>query len=198
MEMLESMEEAWQRTQSWRPFYVKMDPLADDEIHFVGKSADRRHRMFGVTTASNTPANARFVMHFNQTFHTNIDRTLSPNTAYDAFYVLAYATYALGDEPATGPNIARAISRLLPPGKPIEVGPTGIFDAFNTLRAGQNVDLVGATGNLDFDTKTGEAPTDEVILCVGTDDKGNATESIESGLTYDATAKKLVGQMRCP
>jgi hypothetical protein len=98
----------------------------------------------------------------------------------------------------TGSNIAAAFSRLLPPGKPIEVGPSNIFEAFNTLRAGQNIDLVGSSGSLDFDTTTGQAPTDDVILCVGSNEDGSASEGVESGLTYDATAKKLVGKLHCP
>jgi serine/threonine-protein kinase len=196
--LLDPLEASWPSDRRWRPTYVKIEPLVDEDIAFVGSSADRRRRMFGLTMASNTPTNARLVMHYNQTFHADITRTLSPNTAYDAFYMLAYAVYALGDQPATGSNIARAFSRLLPPGKPIEVGPSNIFDAFNTLRAGQNIDLVGSSGSLDFDTTTGQAPTDDVILCVGVDDKGNASESVESGLVYDATAKKLVGKLHCP
>jgi branched-chain amino acid transport system substrate-binding protein len=175
-----------------------MDPLVDDVFRFIGKNPDRRRRMLGMTTASNTPTNARLVQHFNDVFRTEVTRTLSPNTAYDAFFVLAYAAYALGDQPVTGASLARAIPRLLPPGKPIEVGPSAIFDGYNALRAGGNIDLVGSTGSLDFDPQTGEAPTDEVILCGNADDQGRTTEAIESGLVYDATAKKLKGEMRCP
>lgn len=196
--LLEPLEARWPRERAWRPTYLKLEPMVDDDLQFVGRSADRRRRMFGVTMASNFPANALFVMHFNQTFHTDIPRTLSPNTTYDAFYMLAYAVYALGDEPATGSNIARAFTRLLPPGKPIEVGPVNIFEAFNELKAGRNIDLVGSSGSLDFDTTTGQAPTDNVILCSGVDAKGNASEAVESGVVYDATAKKLTGTLRCP
>jgi hypothetical protein len=196
--LLEPLESGWPRERPWRPTYVKIEPLTSEEIGFVGRNADRRHRMFGITMASNTAANARLVMHYNQTFHTEITRTLSPNTAYDAFYMIAYAVYALGDQPVTGSSIAAAFSRLLPPGKPIEVGPSNIFEAFNTLRAGQNIDLVGSSGSLDFDTRTGQAPTDDVILCVGSEQDGSASEGVESGLVYDATAKKLVGRLHCP
>jgi branched-chain amino acid transport system substrate-binding protein len=197
-DLLEPLESRWARERPWRPTYVKIEPLTSEEIGFVGRNADRRRRMFGITMASNTAANARLVMHYNQTFHTEITRTLSPNTAYDAFYMIAYAVYALGDQPVTGSSIAAAFSRLLPPGKPIEVGPSNIFEAFNILRAGQNIDLVGSSGSLDFDTKTGQAPTDDVILCVGSNEDGSASEGVESGITYDATANKLVGRLHCP
>lgn len=60
------------------------------------------------------------------------------------------------------------------------------------------IDLTGATGKLDFDLATGEAPFDQAILCVGIDARGRASEGIESGLVYAADAKRLVGALRCP
>ena len=57
------------------------------------------------------------------------------------------------------------------------------------------VDLVGSTGSLDFDPATGEAPTDDVILCLK-NERGQ-TAAVESGLVYRAGAKKLEGQLRC-
>jgi serine/threonine-protein kinase len=192
------LERAWPADRAWRPTYVTTNPISDEDLRWIGKDKDRRHRLFGINTSSNTPANARLVMHYNQAFHANLARDDSPNTAYDAFYVIAYARYALGDHQVSGRALASVIPHLLPPGKPIEVGPGQIFEAYNALRAGENIDLTGATGRLDFDPETGEAPTDQVILCAGVDAAGNATEGIESGLVYDATAKKLVGQMKCP
>jgi hypothetical protein len=84
----------------------------------------------------------------------------------------------------------------MPHGEPIDVGPNGIFDALNTLAAGENIDLNGATGRLDFDLESGEAPIDLAILCVKME--GDGADNVESGLTYDATAAVLRGAMRCP
>ena len=78
------------------------------------------------------------------------------------------------------------------------MGPQGIFDALSALRAGENVDLNGALGDLDFDRATGEAPIDYAIVCLGVDDYGGAKGSVDSGLVYDAKLKKLTGTMRCP
>ena len=57
---------------------------------------------FSLTTVSTTPANARFVARYNEAFGDGVTRTFSPNSSYDAFYLVAYATYALGDAPVTG------------------------------------------------------------------------------------------------
>jgi hypothetical protein len=110
--------------------------------------------------------------------------------------MLAYATFALGRDPVTGTSLAKAIARLLPPGRLIDVGPGGIFDALNALAAGESIDLNGATGRLDFDTETGEAPVDLAVLCI--DPNGDAPTSVESGLVYDASARALRGSMHCP
>jgi branched-chain amino acid transport system substrate-binding protein len=165
-------------------------------LAFAGKTAERRRRFFSVTSVSSTPANARVVARYSQVYSDDDTRTFSPNSSYDAFYLLAYAALALGEEPATGPALARAIARTLPPGRPIDVGPSGIFDALNTLAAGERIDLNGATGRLDFDMETGEAPVDLAVLCVRSD--SNGIENVESGLVYDAREGALRGAMHCP
>jgi len=124
--------------------------------------------------------------------------TLSPGSVYDAFYVLAYAIYAAGDRPVRGSDIARSIARLLPPGQPIDVGPTGILDAFTALGEGRNIDLDGAATRLDFDMATGNTASDFAVLCVTTDERGVADDDIESGLVWRATTRRLEGRMSCP
>ncbi len=194
----EPLEESWPAGRTFRPTYVTMTVLTPEVFRFVAKDASRRRRFFGLTTVSTTPANARFVMHYNEVFREKITRTISPNASYDAFYLLAYAAYALGDERVTGPSLAAEVARLVPPGKPVEVGPTNIFDAFTTLRSGQNIDLNGATGSLDFDLTTGDPPVNQAVLCVNVDEAKNAYDSVESGLVYTARGGKLEGAMRCP
>jgi hypothetical protein len=151
-----------------------------------------------LTTVSSTTPNARFVVHYNETFGEPVTRTLAPNTSYDAMYVLGYASFALGAEKVDGPALSRAIERLLPPGPAVEVGPSGILVAFDALAKGGHIDLSGATGPLDFDTSTGEAPLDLAVLCATVDARGDADEAIESGLVYDAKAARLTGEIACP
>jgi hypothetical protein len=192
------LEEKWPRG-AVRPRYASVALLPKELLDFVGTSVDRRRRFFGVTPTSTTPANARLVMHYNEVFPDKVTRTISPNASYDAFYLLAYATYALPKgESVTGEGLSRAFAKLLPPGKPIDVGQAGIFEAYSALSQDQQIDLNGATGRLDFDPATGEAPFEHAILCVGVDGAGKAFDGIESGLVYSTSTHRLSGTMRCP
>jgi serine/threonine-protein kinase len=197
LRIVEPLEEGW-RADVPRPRYVKPTALPPSVLQFVGASAERRRRFFAVTSASTTAANARFVARYSELHPKEVSRTFSPNSSYDAFYVLAYATLAVGGERVTGTSLARAIGRLLPPGRPIDVGPSGIFEALNALSSGERIDLNGATGRLDFSLYSGEAPVDLAILCVKSEANGSAPELVESGLTYDATAGALRGALHCP
>jgi hypothetical protein len=184
-----------------RPYYLTGSGLGRVAIDFAGQDPSRRRRFFAATNVSTTMTNAALVLRYNLAFPAEpIIRTEAPQPSYDAFYVLAYGLYALGDGAVSGPALSGAIGRLLPPGRRVDVGPAHIFDAFETLRSDPtaHVDLGGAIGSLDFDPATGEAPIDYAIVCPGVDDHGAADASVESGLVYDARAKKLVGALRCP
>jgi hypothetical protein len=173
--------------------------LSKELLGFIGASPERRRRFFGVTPVASTVSNARFVTHYNEVFEDKITRTIDPNSPYDAFYLLAFATYAIPrGEPVTGERLARAFGKLVPPGRPIDVGLAGIFDAYTALGQDASIDVTGATGNLDFDLATGESAFDQAILCVGVGGDGAASDGIESGLVYSAALHKLLGAMHCP
>jgi branched-chain amino acid transport system substrate-binding protein len=191
-----ALERGWKG--ALRPRYVKASAMGPEVLALIGRTPAPRRRFFSITSVSATAANARFVARYNEAYADGVTRTFSPNSSYDAFYLAAYATYAIGAGQVTGANLARAIPRLLPPGKPIDVGPSGIFEALNALSAGANIDLNGATGALDFDVNTGDASVDLAVLCVGSDARASAPASVESGLVYDAAAKKLRGTLHCP
>ncbi len=193
------LEAAWPARAPLRPRYAGVGPFPDETFAFIGASRDRRSRFFGVTPVSSTVTNARFVTHYNAAFPDKVTLTFGPNTSYDAFYLLAYATYAIPKpEAVTGERLARALARLTAPGRPIEVGLAGIFDAYATLRKDASIELVGATGKLDLDPATGEPAFDLSILCIGVDPRGHAADGIESGLVYAARSRKLTGTLRCP
>jgi branched-chain amino acid transport system substrate-binding protein len=137
-------------------------------------------------------------MHYNETYGAELTRVDAPSTAYDAFYLLAYASFALGDQIPTGLNLARAMARLVPPGTPVEVGPSAIFDALTRLQEGASIDLNGTGGPLDFDLSTGESPVDLSITCVDVDRDGRGTGNIESGAVFLAHTHQIVGTMKCP
>jgi branched-chain amino acid transport system substrate-binding protein len=192
-----SLEARWR--QRLRPTYVTVSGLDPALLPLVGRDASRRHRFFAVTNLATTVTNAELVLRYNMAHPEEpVERSSAPQPSYDAFYVLAYATHAVGRGPITGPALSAAIDRLLPPGRPIDVGPASIYEGFGALRAGEGIDLRGAIGSLDFDRATGEAPIDYAITCFGADRDGVATAQSDSGLVYDARTDQLVGKLRCP
>jgi len=198
-DVLGPLEDRWPKEARVRPRYASVAMLTAETLSFLGSNADRRRRFFGVTPVSMTEANARFVMHYSETFDDKITRSYAPNTAYDAFYLLAYASFTVAPgEPVTGAALARGFERLVPPGRPLEVGLPGIFEGFRALRDGERVNLTGATGDLDFDLHTGEATFDYSILCAQVDADGKAHDGVDSGLVYRAATGKLEGTMTCP
>jgi hypothetical protein len=143
--------------------------------------------------------NARFVIRYNQTHARQVTRALNPGTSYDAIYLLGYAVFALRDEAVSGAALAHAFARLIPPGRPIEVGSTNVFEALTLLGAGQSIDLQGTQTGLDFDLATGEAPSDFALTCAGIDRSGQAAgEDVESGVVFRASARRTEGALRCP
>ncbi len=192
------LEKGWPRDARYRPTVVMGDLYGSDLFAFLGKDAERRHRYFGNQPPATTMPNAMFTMRYDEMFTEQVTVNNSPAGTYDAAYVLAYAAATLGDAAITGSSLARAIGRLIPPGDPVDVGPTHILDALEVLRQGRNVDLRGANSTLDFDLATGEVAADSVIQCVGIDEAGNANDGIDSGLFYDSATKTLRGTLRCP
>ncbi|MEL6178360.1 MAG: ABC transporter substrate-binding protein, partial [Myxococcota bacterium] len=86
--------------------------------------------------------------------------------AYDAVYLLTYATVAVGDQrEPTGARLAKAMLSVVPdhctqPECRIEVGPAHWAKAIERLTNDQNIDFEGASGKLDFDMKTGDITAD--------------------------------------
>jgi branched-chain amino acid transport system substrate-binding protein len=189
----ERIEAGWP-ARTPRPHYMTPSPLPEADASRVGRSPEAHARFLSITPVTSTSVNARFVLHFNEGAPRTVTREMAPNSDYDSFYLLAYAAYATKERPITGPALARSLGRLLPPGKAIDVGPAGIFDAYSLLRRGENIDLNGAFGSLDFDVTTGEVPFDYAIVCVS----GEPPRSVESGLVFRSADAQFQGAMHCP
>jgi ABC-type branched-subunit amino acid transport system substrate-binding protein len=191
------VERAW-RGKGRGPYWVSVTNLMGKPLlEFLGADAERRGRFFGISTPERNPPNAQLAMHYSSEF-AKMDVNDTPAASYDAAYLVAYATYAAGEVPLDGRVLAAALARLAPPGKPVDVGPTHIFEGIDRLRRGENADLVGADTKLDFDPATGETAVDLVIQCLGKDAKGRASDAIESGLAFDPATGKLDGALACP
>ena len=175
-----------------RPDYAfgSLDPAIARQV--AGEQPDF-HRRFHIIETRGNATEEKVIAHYRERFPGGDPGDLSP-TPYDAFYVLAYAAIAVGDRPITGRNLADAITRLVPPGEPLDVGPNGIYPALKVLARGGNIDLRGTITTLDFDRETGDATADFSVYCI--DPTGTARH--ESDGRFDARSGQLHGASRCP
>jgi branched-chain amino acid transport system substrate-binding protein len=199
MSVTQQIEAAWPRGAKFRPRYLRGSSnigrgfaaalLADPTL---------RSRCYGVDGVTDTEALTKFVHHYNETFSPQQTAAEATSAPYDAFYLFAYAAAALGDAPITGKALAAVLPRLGPPGEPVDVGPGGIYKAFNLLGAGKNIDLRGAQTNLDFDPETGDPGADAAAYCVTPGTPSEPPRALQSGLIFRAGTGKLEGTLRCP
>ena len=179
-----------------KPTYVLASSL--DQSHIVERvkaAPELRTRLFGIETIASTSAVAKFMLRYNEAFPAR-PTGLVAGAPYDAFYLLAYAITAVGDQPITGASLARALPRLGPPGAQLDVGPGSIYRAFDLIGRGENVDLAGTITTLDFDPKTGDPTIDLAIYCLKSH-KGEISP-IESGMYWRGSDRKLSGEIKCP
>lgn len=181
-----------------RPMWIhsegsKLDPL----LSGIGTDDDARVRVRGTATIQDqtSPTFQSFSVRFSNKY--GKAPTKSEWDFYDAAYVLAYA--AVGAGPVlTGPNLVLGMGKLSS-GVQVPVGPDDAPKAMSILASSSQatIDLVGASGPLDFDPLTGEPSGNVEIWCVGRDaDMKPVFKS--SGQYYDATTQKLVGTYDCP
>ncbi len=181
-----------------RPTYVISDNSIQSLASFMGSDIRRRRRIFAITSVSNDMPAARFVIRYNAVHAKPVTTYFNPGAGYDAFYMLAYASFAIDSARFDGPALARNFTRLLPPGRSIEVGPMAVFDAISALERGETIDLRGVSNPLDFDPKTGEGATDFALVCASVDALGRAKGDLESGVYYRTASMKVDGVLRCP
>lgn len=105
--------------------------------------------------------------------------------AYDAAFVIAIAAAAAGTQPR-GVDIAANLARLSTAGAlAVDVGPITFTMGVNTLVSGSNINLVGASGPIDFDANGDvvTAPIEVWGIAQGTD--GSPTFVSERVITPD-------------
>jgi branched-chain amino acid transport system substrate-binding protein len=109
--------------------------------------------------------------------------------AYDTIYLLAYGGIAANGAPFTGEQLARGLAKTADVEATVIVaGPTAYGDASNELQNGKGINYEGASGPLDFDVQTGEAPSDIQVWCVDAAETGPF-----SGRYYDAKTGTMKG-----
>lgn len=182
------IEKDWP-TMTPRPFYVMTDGVVGDALRDnIGQNENLRLRVTGTTPgrARSNPLFQAFASNYNTRFSDGGAEVFGTAEAYDATYLIAYAAASIGDQPVTGPKLAQALGKMVPPGMPINVGVEAMPQALELIRAGQPIDFTGASGPLDFDLGKGEAAGDIQIWCLPEGLDGRAQSAALSGLYLDA------------
>jgi branched-chain amino acid transport system substrate-binding protein len=201
-----ALETAW-TTAAYKPRWVLSDGGEDpDVVKAIASNGDLRHRTLG-TVPGAAPSSKNYVA-FVSRYSSKITDGTTPNqytpNGYDAAYLLSYAIVAVGDAPLTGSAVNTGLRKMVPTMPPaaaamaIAAGPDAIPDAFTQLLAGNNIDYDGASGPLDFNIDTGEAPADIQVWCVSADTSGVANATVLSGQYYSAASQTLQGTLSCP
>ncbi len=200
-EVLPRLEDNWPADAPHRPLYLFGNSGYKADLWAAIARRDPtgtglRRRVLGVTYGATGRNYDVFRISYASTFADGSSPdVLSTSNAYDTFYLMAYAAYAAyaaGAPALTGRAVADAMGRLVA-GAPANVGPGDSNQILSALKAQQSVDLLGASGPLDFDLATGEAPSDIQLWCVklvgGAPDK----QGTYAGPKLSADTNTLVG-----
>ncbi len=104
----------------------------------------------------------QFSSSFTSRFGVNPGQFSFTSHSYDAFYLLAlgaaHAAGADGTGEITGRRLAEGLTKLSS-GTPYRLRPSDLTAAKAALGRGETIDVEGASGKLDFNAATGEAPS---------------------------------------
>jgi ABC-type branched-subunit amino acid transport system substrate-binding protein len=175
-EVIEKVELGWTGTEP-RPYYLLTDGVyftsrLDSLLNNVkAKTTTLASRLIGTIPGTSNANYNKFVSNYNANAKY---REVDPNAlggagSYDSAYMLAFSIAGLGARPVSGPSIAAGLSRLVPPGDKVDPGQNNINGVLQKLASSETakVDYDGASGPLDFDLATGEAPSDIRLWCIG-------------------------------
>ncbi|MSP91534.1 MAG: hypothetical protein EXR79_06995 [Myxococcales bacterium] len=134
---------------------VASQPLADG-VSFAGVHCTRPGE-------PPTPTYEAFRERFKKRFSVDPVQSAYTQHAYDALYCVALAhAWAVGKQGAAkvdGAALAEGLRHLAGPGASQPLKPGDITQLAAALGRGEDVNVVGASGALDFNPKTGEAPS---------------------------------------
>ena len=139
-------------------------------------------RLWGTSMESraDTPAFESFRARFQSDYLLDPAKLQFVSNAFDAVYTLAIAAHG---RPLTGASLAEGMQLLAGTENSVDATREGLQTAFNHVGQGQPVQLVGASGVLDFDAATGDLITKRstVLWCF---EEGGF---IEKGVVWDGT-----------
>jgi branched-chain amino acid transport system substrate-binding protein len=194
VDVFQPIEGGWQAAHRARVMFSD-GGVVNQLWDYVGTNAELRRRVTGTVPGTMNSLFLAFRGEYNTQY---MDDGTSPDVfgaagAYDATYLLAYSAVSIGGAQITGPALAEGLKKMVPPGIPVNVGTDAINGTFTTLLNGEPIDFDGASGPLDFDVVTGEAPSDIQIWCLPAGPGGAAQSAVGSGLFLDAATGQIVG-----
>lgn len=192
-EVFAKVEEKW--TDSTRPRHIVADGLQVPElVERIGANDQLRRRVYGTIGAATGENYDAFVNEYKLNFpDTQADSYAAG--AYDATLLVSYAIAAAGNTPLKGSVVNAGLKKTAMSGGGVPVIRSGYEDINKAFAAmpGTGIDYEGASGPLNFDPVTGEAPADIQIWCVSA-----KASFVPSGLTFSASSGALQGTINCP
>jgi branched-chain amino acid transport system substrate-binding protein len=193
--VLPEVEKAWTEP-SYRPRYVLTDGVQTAELvqQATAGKPELAARIIGTAPGTQSPQFFDFRTRYTSRFP---DPSVTPDVfgtagAYDATYMLVYSIFAAGEQPLTGELIATGFGRLVD-GEAMQLGSEDSKNkAFDVLAGGANININGASGPLDFNVATGDAPSDIQVWCV------SSTNTIANTGAFLDAAGTIQGTFKCP
>ena len=207
--MLPHAERRWEAlagAATPRPFYVftrgsKLQDLLEVirgvELTLGRGSLSLHERVVGTSISGRGAIYDAFRARFQARFAEPAGR--SAEHGYDAGFLLQYAVAHAavnqGTNAPTGKQLATAMESM---SFGLQSPPTeaGIGTAMQEILAGRSIDYEGASGPLDFDPSTGEAPADIEIWCIELDGRGSLAFGAPQGY-YDYRNTTFTGPVIC-
>ena len=176
-----------------RPVYLFADAAQKNELlEAVAADNGLRKRIRGsVPAVSRTSGNFKSFVFKYEGAYGPAPTVFGMAGSYDSVFLLGYAVAAAGTRPITGDELQKGFARLVT-GATIDVGGTSMNDGLKALATPGNFDFEGASGPLDFDLSTGEAPSNIDVWCIKKDGTGRPV-FVTSGRLYDAKTAKMTG-----
>ncbi len=184
-----------------KPLYILADGQKKPKlVTLLNGKEDLRKRIRGVQPGIVTPlAQAFFNFGYKQAYGDDAVLAYGMAGTYDIGYMIAYALTVSKGAPVNGTDFAKNMSFLVGGTQKIDVGSANLSKGMEALLKGEKIDFNGASGPLDFDPATGEAPSDYSIWCVKIDPNTSAPVFEEAtGQSYLATTGELTGTYNCP
>lgn len=196
-EIFRKVEPAWPAGEP-RPFYIFADAgnlpetAAAVNEYAAEAGSDIRKRVLGTVPGTTSLLFQKFAKAYTDKFGT----TTSPATfgaagSYDATFLLAYSIAAQGAGPITGSSLSNGLKLLVPVNNnpTINAGTADMPTGFSQVVGGAPINYNGASGPLDFEVNSGEAPSDIQYWCVP---NAGVSEPKSSGAYYSPTSGATV------